>query len=159
MTILKGVGGVGWREFCGGGEGGLCGGFAEGLAAGGGGVAEVARGGAEQGDEQLGALEVDVVAGEAGGDVAEGLLDGFVGVEAVDEEHVVLDHGDDVVGAVGVAHVVVLHGHGHGAAAGAVLFRLVHALVGAGWFALEILVGVGHDFSLNDEMFCCRKSG
>src|ERR1035441_7284183 len=71
-----------------------------GLAAGGGGLAEVARGGAEEGDEQLGALEVDVIAGEAGGDVAEGLLDGGVGVEIVDEEHVVLDHGEDVVGAV-----------------------------------------------------------
>jgi hypothetical protein len=98
-----------------------------------------------------------VVAGEAGGDIAEGLLDGFVGVERVDEEHVVLDHGGDVVGAVGVAHVIVLHGHG--AAAGAVVFRLVHALVRAGWFALEILVGVGHVFSLNCVMFCCRESG
>jgi hypothetical protein len=86
-----------------------------------------------------------------------GLLDGGVGVEIFDEEHVVLDHGGDVVGAVGVAHVVVLHGHG--AAAGAVVFRLVHALVRFGWFALEILVAVGHDFSLNCEMFCCRDSG
>ena len=98
-----------------------------------------------------------MVAGEAGGDVAKGLLDGGVGVEIFDEEHVVLDHGGDVVGAVGVAHVIVLHGHG--AAAGAVVFRLVHALVRFGWFSLEILVDVGHDFSLNDEMFCCRKSG
>jgi hypothetical protein len=98
-----------------------------------------------------------VIAGEACGDVQKGLLDGGVGVEIFDEEHVVLDHGGDVVGAVGVAHVTVLHGHG--AAAGTVLFRLVHALVGAGWFALEILVDVGHDFSLNDEMFWCRESG
>jgi hypothetical protein len=98
-----------------------------------------------------------VIAGEAGGDVQKDLLDGFVGVEIIDEEHVVLDHGGDVVGAVGVAHVIVLHGHG--AAAGAVVFRLVHALVGAGWFALEILVGVGHDFSLKCEIFCCRDSG
>jgi hypothetical protein len=127
------------------------------LAAGGGGVAEVARGGAEEGDEELGALEVDVVAGEAGGDVQKDLLDGGVGVEIVDEEHVVLDHGGDVVGAVGVAHVVVLHGHG--AAAGAVVLGLVHALVRFGWFALEILVAVGHDFSLNCVMFCCRESG
>jgi hypothetical protein len=35
----------------------------------------------------------------------------------------------------------------------------VHALVGAGWFALEILVAVGHDFSSNCVMFCCRESG
>jgi hypothetical protein len=98
-----------------------------------------------------------VVAGEAGGGGQKGLLDGFVGVERVDEEHVVLDHGGDVVGAVGVAHVVVLHGHG--AAAGAVVFRLVHALVRFGWFSLEILVDVGHDLSLNGVMFCCRESG
>jgi hypothetical protein len=35
----------------------------------------------------------------------------------------------------------------------------VHALVRAGWFALEILVAVGHVFSLNCVMFCCRNSG
>jgi len=35
-----------------------------------------------------------------------------VGVEIIDEEHVVLDHGGDVVGAWwALAHVVVLHGH------------------------------------------------
>jgi hypothetical protein len=127
------------------------------LAAGGVGVAEVAGGGAEQGDEQLGAAEVDVVRGQAAGDVAKGFLDGLVGAEVVDEEHVVLDDRRDVVGAVGVAHVVV--GHRHAAAAGAVLFRLVDALVRGGWFALEVLVAVGHDFSLFCLMFYCSESG
>ena len=43
--------------------------------------------------------------------------------------------------------------------AGAVLLGLVDALVRGGWFALEILVAVGHDFSLFCLMFCCSESG
>ena len=87
-----------------------------------------------------------MVAGEAGGDVAEGLLDGGMGVDVFDQEHVVLNDGEDLVGTVGVAHVLVVHGHG--AAAGAVLFREVHALVRFGWFALEVRVSIWHDFFL-----------
>jgi len=85
-----------------------------------------------------------VVAGEAVGDVAVGFLDGGVRVEVLDEEHVVLDDGGNLVGAVRVAHVLVVHGHGM--AAGAVLLVVVHALVGLGRLAAEVLVAVGHNF-------------
>src|SRR3984885_14575364 len=54
-------------------------------------VAEVAGRASAGGDEELGALEVDVIAGQAVGDVAVGFLNGRVGVEILDEEHVVLD--------------------------------------------------------------------
>ena len=107
-------------------------------------VAEVAGGAAAGGDEELGAFEVDVVAGQAVGDVAVGFLDGGVRIEILDEEHVVLDDGGNLVGTVGVAHVLVVHGHG--VAAGSVLLVMVHALVGLGWFASEVLVAVGHNF-------------
>ena len=107
-------------------------------------VAEVAGGAAAGGDEELGAFEVDVVAGEAVGDVTVGLLDGGVRVEIFDEEHVVLDDGGDLVGTVGVTHVLVVHGHGM--AAGAVLLVVVHALVRLGRLASEVFVVVGHIF-------------
>jgi len=71
------------------------------------------------------------------------------GVEIVDEEHVVLDHGG-TSSVRGVAHVVVLHGHG--AAAGAVVLGLVHA-----WCDLDVRVGnpcsCRSCFSLNCVMF------
>ena len=130
-----------------GGHGG-CGGAVGGC------VAEVAGGAAAGGDEELGAFEVDVVAGEAVGDVTVGLLDGGVRVEIFDEEHVVLDDGGDLVGAVRVAHVFVVHGHGM--AAGSVLLVVVHALVRLGWFASEVLVAVGHFFHSVTWCFVAR---
>ena len=83
-----------------------------------------------------------MIAGEAGGDIGEGLLDGGLVVEALDEERVVLNDGGDVVGTVVVAHVLVVHGGGP--AAGAVLLRGVYALVWFGWFAVEVFVGRCH---------------
>ena len=100
---------------------------------------EVGGGDLEALEEEGGAFEVYAVAGEAGGDVGEGLLDGVVVGERGDLEGIVFDDGGDVVGAVVVAHVLVVHGGG--AAAGAVLFGGVHALVRAGWFAGEVCVG------------------
>ena len=64
------------------------------------------------------------------------------GREALDEEGIVLDDGGDGVGAVLVAHVLVLHGEG--VAAGATLLREVHALVRFGWLAREVVVGCCH---------------
>jgi hypothetical protein len=88
--------------------------------------------------EESGALEVHVVACEASGDLGDGVLDGRVVVEALDEEWVVLDDGGDVVVAVVIAHVLVVHGGG--AASGSVFLGMVHALVRLGRFAVEILV-------------------
>ena len=107
---------------------------------------EVAHGVVDGLQEELGALEVHVVAGEAGGDLAEGALDGFAGVEVLEQEGIVLDDGGDVVGAVVEAHDLVVHGGG--AAAGPVLFGDMHALVGFGGFAAEVVVGVGHGWVL-----------
>jgi hypothetical protein len=103
---------------------------------------EVAHGGGEDLDEEAGALEVHAVAGELAGDLAEGALDVGAGVEGVEQEGLVFDDGEDGVGAVVVAHVLVVHGDG--AATGAVLIGMVHALVGFGGFAGEVGVGVGH---------------
>ena len=102
--------------------------------------AEVGGGDLDGLEEEAGSLEVDVVAGEAGGDVGESFLDGGPVVEALDEEWVVLEDGGDVVGAVVVAHVLVVHGGG--ATAGAVVV-VVHTLVRLGWFALEVFVVAG----------------
>lgn len=88
---------------------------------------EVGGGELEDVEEETGALEVDLVCGEAGGDVGESLLDGVAGAEVEDLEGVVLDDGRDGFGAVGVAEELVVHGAG--AAAAAVLFEVVHALV------------------------------
>jgi hypothetical protein len=99
---------------------------------------EVGAGYLEVLDEERGSLEVDVVAGETGGGVGEGFLDGGAVVEVDDLEGVVLDDGGDLVVAVLVAHVLVVHGDG--AAADAVLFGVVHALATAGWFALVVSV-------------------
>lgn len=150
-----GSGFCGCSCFCGlaGSGGGLGGGDCCGGGVVGGGSVEIARGGAAGGEHELGAFEVDAVAGEAVGDVAERLLDGGVGVEVGEQEHVVLDDGRDDVGTVGVAHVVVVHGHG--AAAGAVFVRAVVALVRDGGFALVIGVGAGHDFFPLVSVFRC----
>ena len=83
-----------------------------------------------------------MVAGEAGGYVGEGLADRGAVIECLDEEGIVLDHGGDVVGAVVVAHVLVVHGGGP--AAGSILLGGVHALVRFGWLAVEVLVGSWH---------------
>jgi hypothetical protein len=83
-----------------------------------------------------------VIAGQTGGDLGDGVLDGVPVVEALDEEWVVLDDGGDVVAAVVIAHVLVVHGGG--AAASAVLVGLVHALVRLGRFAFEVFVGGWH---------------
>ena len=99
---------------------------------------EVAQGVLEDESEQAGAFEVHAVAGQARGDGEQGSLDVVAGVEAVDEEGVVLDDGHDDVVAVGVAHVLVLHGGG--AAADAGLVGGVHALVRFGRLALEVSV-------------------
>jgi hypothetical protein len=103
---------------------------------------EVAHGGGEDLDEQAGALEVHAIAGELAGDLSECALDVGAGVEGVELYGLVFDDGQDGVGAVVVAHVLVVHGDG--AAAGAVLVGMVHALVGFGGFSAEVGVGVGH---------------
>jgi hypothetical protein len=80
---------------------------------------EVGGGGLEVLDQERGSLEVDVVAGEAGGGVGQGFLDGGAVVEVEDLEGVVLEDGGNVVGAVLEAHHLVVHGDG--AAADALL--------------------------------------
>ena len=103
---------------------------------------EVGGGGLKGVEEEACAFEVDAVAGEAGGDLSEGFLEGGAIVEVLDEEGLVLDDGGDVLTTVVMAHVLVVHGGG--AAAGTVLLRLVHALVRFGWFADEVFVRCGH---------------
>jgi len=103
---------------------------------------EVAHGGGDDVDEESGALEVHSVACELVGDLAERALDGFASVEVFEQEGLVFDDGEDAVGAVVVTHHLVVHGDG--AAAGAVLFGVVHALVGFGGFAVHRFVVVGH---------------
>ena len=146
------LGGIRWRLWRSGQNTGVlhcvqdddifCGGSGRRLGCGAGVGWQVGGGDLEGLEEQAGALEIDVVAGQAGGDVGEGFLDGGAVVEAFDEEGVVLDDGGYVVGAVVVAHVLVVHGGG--AAAGAVLVGFVHALVRLGWFAIEVCVGCWH---------------
>ena len=106
------------------------------------GAGEVGGGDLEVVEEKAGALEVHAVAGQAGGDVGEGVLDFGAGVEALDEEGIVLDDGRNRVRAVAEAHEVVVHGEG--AAAGAVLVGVVHALVRPGWLAREVWIAVVH---------------
>jgi hypothetical protein len=103
---------------------------------------EVAQGVLEDESEQAGAFEVDAVAGQAGGDAEQGALDVVAGVEAIDEERIVLDDGHDDVVAVDVAHVLVLHGGG--AAADAGLVGGVHALVRLGRLAHEVFIAGWH---------------
>ena len=104
-------------------------------------------------EQECGALEVDVVAGQAGGYVCQGLLDGGLVVEALDQEWVVLDDGGDVVGTVVIAHVLVVHGTG--SATGSVLVGVVHALVRFRWFAVEVFVGGWHWVPPGGYMLCC----
>jgi hypothetical protein len=89
-------------------------------------------------EQERGAFEVHVVAGEAGGDIREDALDGGAVAEIGDFERVVLEDSWDRVGAVVKAHDFVVHGSR--AAADPILFGVVHALALAGWFALVIAV-------------------
>jgi hypothetical protein len=104
---------------------------------------EGAEGGLEDVGEEAGALQLHAVAGEAGGDLEDRVPDVVGSVETLDEEGLVLDDRRNGVVAVAKAHVVVVHGEG--AAAGAVLVGVVHALVWFGWLALEVFVGLVHD--------------
>jgi len=120
-----------------------------GCGLGGGNAVLVALAGGEAGgrdldglEQEAGALEVHVVAGEAGGDIADGLLDGVVVEEVFEEEGIVFEDGADVVATVLVAHELVVHGAA--AAAGAILLREVHALMGFGWLAVEVGIGYRH---------------
>ncbi|HEV2618476.1 MAG TPA: hypothetical protein VGU23_00890 [Acidobacteriaceae bacterium] len=80
---------------------------------------QVQDGSLEDEAEQAGALEVNAVGGEPGGDIAVGFLDGVAVFEVLDQEGIVLDDGGDVFGAVDVAVKAVEHGVS--AAAGAIL--------------------------------------
>jgi len=97
---------------------------------------EVGGGDLEGLEQEAGAFEVDLVAGEAGGDVADGFLDGVAVGEVLDEEGVVFEDGADVFGAVLVAHEFVVHGAV--AAAVAVVVGAVQALVSFGRLAEEV---------------------
>jgi hypothetical protein len=92
--------------------------------------------------EEASAFQVHAVAGEQGGEVGEGVLDGIAVVEVRDGERLVFYDGRDDGVAVGEAHEVVVHGSG--AASAAVLVVVVHALVRDGWFSAEVGVVVGH---------------
>ena len=105
-------------------------------------IAEIGGGDLEDIGEEAGSFEVHAVGGEQGGEFSEGVLDGRAGEAGGDLEGLVFDDGWDVVGAVGVAHEVVVHGSG--AASAAVLVVVVHALVRDGWFSAEVGVVVGH---------------
>ena len=122
----NGVGGCGavvlWvcglRRFAqdGGFVGRFAGGFVGGEASGGdGGLiafvgVEVGGGDLEIVKEQAGALEIHAVAGQAGGDVGKRFLERGAVVEVLDEEGIVLDDGRNVVVAMLVADVLVVHG-------------------------------------------------
>jgi len=92
--------------------------------------------------EEAGSFEVHSVGGEQGGQVSKGELDGVAGEGGGDLEGLVLVDGWDGVDAVGEAHVVVVHGLG--AAAPSVLIVVVHALVRDGGLAAEVGVVGGH---------------
>jgi hypothetical protein len=129
---MWGIRGVGWRR---GWLSGCFGGFWVGR--------EVALGALDALDEEVGAAEVHAVAGEAGGDFAEGLLDGGSIVEMGQVVGRVFDDGGDGVAAMVEADELVVHGGG--SAAVAVVFVAVSALVRFGGFAGEVGVAVGHD--------------
>jgi hypothetical protein len=103
---------------------------------------EVGGGDLEDVGEESCTFEVHAVGGEACGEVSEGLLDGVAGEGGGDLEGLVLVDGRDDFVSVGKAHVVVVHGDG--AAAAAVAGVGVHALVGDGGLALEVVVGRWH---------------
>ena len=91
--------------------------------------------------EETCAFEVHAVGGEACGEVSEGLLDGVAGECDGDLEGLVFVDRRDHFVSVGEAHVVVVHGDG---AAAAAVRLVVHALVGDGGLALEVVVAGWH---------------
>jgi hypothetical protein len=102
---------------------------------------EVAGGDLEDVGEEACAFEIHAVGGEACGEISEGLLDGGAREDVGDVEGLVFVDRRDGFVAVGETHVVVVHGHGAAAAA----IRLgVHALVGDGGLAAEVVVGGRH---------------
>jgi len=104
---------------------------------------DIGEGELEAVEEEGRSFEVHAVAGETGGDVGDGDLDGFAGVEGGEFEGLVLDDGRDGFVAVLIAHVFVVHGEGAAAEAGFV--EGVHALVGPGRLPPEVRnVGLGH---------------
>ena len=88
---------------------------------------KVAEGVVDAFEHEFGAAEVHAVAGQAGGDFADGALDGGAVVEVGEVVGRVLDDGGDGVAAVVETDVLVVHGGG--AAAVAVVFVAVGALV------------------------------
>jgi hypothetical protein len=70
---------------------------------------EVGGGDLKAVEEEAGALEIHAVAGQAGGDVGDGFLERGAVVEVLDEEWIVLDDGWNVVVAVLIADVFVVH--------------------------------------------------
>ena len=106
------------------------------------GLIGVCGGDLEDVGEEAGAFEIHTVGCQQRGEVSEGLLDGFAGEVGGDLEGLVLVDRRDGVDAVGVAHVVVVHGAG--AAAASVLVVVVHALVRDGGLAAEVGVVGGH---------------
>jgi hypothetical protein len=107
---------------------------------------EVGGGSLDDLDEEAGAFEVHLVAGEAGGDLEVGLLDVVAGVEAFEQVRVVGDDGGDVLLAVLVAHELVVHG-GVAAAVALALLEFMHALMRLGWFAPEVFVSIVHGYT------------
>ena len=102
---------------------------------------EVAGGDLEDVGEESCSLEVHAIGGEECGEISEGLLDDGAGEVGGNFEGLVLvDRRDDFV-TVGEAHVVVVHGDG---AAAATVRLVVHALVGDGGLALEVVVAGWH---------------
>jgi hypothetical protein len=101
-------------------------------------------------EQERGAFEVHVIAGEAGGDLGDGVLDGGAVVEAGELERVVLQDGGEVFDAVLEAHDFVVHGAAAAAISG--FFAMVHALVRDGGFAAVFLVD-GHLVSFRVDDF------
>jgi hypothetical protein len=97
---------------------------------------DIGEGELEAVEEQGRSFEVHAVAGETGGDVGDGDLDGFAGVERGEFERLIFNDGRDGFIAVLVAHEFVVHGEGAAAEAG--LIKGMHALVGPGWLPPEV---------------------
>jgi len=97
---------------------------------------DIGEGELEAVEEQGRSFEVHAVAGETGGDVGDGDLDGFAGVERGEFERLIFNDGRDGFIAVLVAHEFVVHGEGAAAEPG--LVEGVHALVGPGRLPPEV---------------------
>jgi len=112
-------------------------GFGGGLAGGAGMRREVGSGYLEAVEEDAGALDVHLIGGELGEDVADGLLDGGAVLNAFEWEGYVGKDGRHLSGLVVVAGVLVAHGVGAATIAVAVD---VDALVELGWFLAEFRI-------------------